>query len=80
VDHIVLSNIKQRIRLNNTFSEWKQVINGIPQGSLLGLLLFLIFINDIHEIVIWALIHIYMLTILNYLDMYHERMIQLHCN
>jgi len=30
-----LSNRKQRIPFNNTFSEWKQVISGIPRGSIL---------------------------------------------
>jgi len=73
-----LSNRKQRITLNNTFSEWKQVISGIPQGSILRPLLFLTYINDIQEIC--SLIYIYMLTIQNYLDTYREIMIQLHCN
>jgi len=45
-----LSNRKQQIPLNNSLSEWKQVISGIPQGSILGPLLFLIYVNDIHEI------------------------------
>ena len=49
-----LTNRKQCVRINNTHSQLETIISGVPQGSILGPILFNLSINDLFFFVVLA--------------------------
>ena len=45
--HEYLSHRKQRMKIKNTYSTWMEIIFGVPLASILGPLLFNIFLADL---------------------------------
>lgn len=49
-----LSHRSQRTKINEMVSNPITVSIGVPQGTILGVVLFLLYINDIHKVVDWS--------------------------
>ena len=46
-----LTGRRQRVRVNRSYSTWKNVISGVPQGSALGPMLFTLYVWDVPQVV-----------------------------
>ena len=54
-----LTSRKQRVSLDGTYSDWANISKGVQQGSILGPLMFLVFVNDLPDMVDNCTVNLY---------------------
>ena len=54
-----LSERRQRVILDGEHSDWTGLTKGVPQGSILGPILFLLFVNDLPDVVEHCTVNLY---------------------
>lgn len=64
----LLSNRKQKVKINGHLSQERDIPVGLPQGSRLAPLLFLLFINDLNKVLKYCKIHLFADDTLIYIE------------
>jgi len=70
--HSFLTDHFQRVIINGSFSQWLLVNSGVLQGSVLGPLLFLLYVNDIQEVVKHSTIKLFADNALYYIKILNQ--------